>query len=251
MDRKKTVAKVQGRASAVAEKVRDAKLEERAAELAALAREKVRDAELDARAAELAALAREAVHSSGIDDAAADLVARARNTVVVQQATGATAQLADSARETTERTLDRVGEWIGDGKVGDALGLRRRRRRLPRWSLLVGAAVAAGAAAGMVVYRRRETSSEVEWDLGSSSADSGLARSSAPGVALPLEGRVREAIGQDARLDGLGPLNINVVDGTVFVRGSVSADMDQDALRAVIESVDGVTDVDLQVTAGA
>ena len=52
MDRKKTVAKVQGRASAVAEKVRDAKLEERAAELAALARDKVRDADLDARAAD-------------------------------------------------------------------------------------------------------------------------------------------------------------------------------------------------------
>ena len=251
MDRKKTVAKVQGRASAVAEKVRDAKLDERAAELAALARDKVREAELDARAAELAALAREAVHSSGIDDAAAELVARARNTAVVQQASEASSHLAESARETTERTLDRVGEWIGDGKVGEALGLRRRRR-LPRWSLLLGAAVAAGAAAGLVVYRRRDAASPQEWDLGSTSAESGgLTRSTAPGVALPLEGRVREAIGRDERLTGMGPLNINVVDGTVFVRGSVSADMDQDALRTVIEGVEGVTDVDLQVSVDA
>ena len=250
MDRKKTVAKVQGRASAVAEKVRDAKIDERAVELATLAREKVRDAELDARAAELAALAREAVHNSGIDEAAAELVARARGAAVVQHASETTSHLADSARETTERTLDRVGEWIGDGKVGDALGLRRRRRRLPRWSLLLGAAVAAGAAAGMVVYRRREAEAALDWDLDTTPTDD-LNRSTAPGVSLPLEGRVREAIGQDARLGGIGPLNINVVDGTVFVRGSVSSDMDQDALRSVIAGVEGVTDVDLQVSVGA
>ena len=250
MDRKKTVTKVQDRATAVADKVRDAKLDERAIDLANLVSEKVRDAELDTRAAELAALAREKVSSSGLDDAAAELVTRARNAAVVQQATGATVAVADSAREVTERTLDRVGEWIGEGKVGDALGLKRRRR-LPRWGLLIGAAVAAGAAAGMVVMRRRDAQTPLDWDAGGLSLDDTRTRSTAPGVALPLEGRVREALGQDPRLEGMGPLNINVVDGTVFVRGTVSADMDQAALRSVIEGVEGVTDVDLQVTADA
>ena len=241
MDRKKTVAKVQGRASAVAERVRDAKLDERASELASLAVEKVRDAELDARAAELAVLARQKVSDSGVDEMAADLVARARNTAVVQQ-----------AAETTGRTLDRVGEWIGDGKVGDALGLKRRRRRMPRWSLLVAGALAAGVAAGFVVFRRRDAQDADVWGTDAIGGNGGLRRttgSASPGVALPLEGRVREAIGLDPRLTAMGPLNINVVDGTVFVRGSVAADMDQDALRAVIEGVEGVTDVDLQVTA--
>ena len=239
MNRKTTVAKVQGRASAVADRVREAKLDERASELASLAVEKVRDAELDARAAELAALARQKVQDSGVDEKAAELMARARNTAVVQR-----------AAETTERTLDRVGEWIGEGKVGDALGLRRRRR-IPRWSLLVAGAVAAGVAAGFVVMRRRDSQDADVWGTDTISGNGGLshATESSAGVALPLEGRVREAIGLDPRLSAMGPLNINVVDGTVFVRGSVAPGMDQDALRSVIEGVEGVTDVDLQVTA--
>lgn len=223
MDRNETVAKVQETAAALADKVRDAKFDVRAAELAALAREKYRDTELDIRAAELAALAREKLHEG-----------------------------ADTAREATERTLDSVGEWIGEGKVGEALGLQRKKRRTNPWAFVVAGAVAAGVAAGLVMFRRRDTESD---DIWTSSGDDpefgGRHRSSADGVALPLEGRVREALGQDPRTAAMPPLNINVVDGTVFVRGSVSGDVDEDALRSIIEGVQGVTDVDLQVTAGA
>jgi hypothetical protein len=37
----------------------------------------------------------------------------------------------------------------------------------------------------------------------------------------------------------------------VFVRGSVPAGADETAIREVVAGVPGVTDVDLQVTAGA
>lgn len=220
MDRNDTVTRVQETASALAEKVRDAKFDARAAELAALAREKLRDTELDARAAELAALAREKLHEG-----------------------------ADTAREATERTLDSVGEWIGDGKVGEALGLRRKRRSNP-WAFVVAAAAAAGVAAGLAIFRRRDT--RIDDSVWTNAGDEfGGVPASGTGVALPLEGRVREALGQDPRTATLTPLNINVVDGTVFVRGSVSGEIDEDALRSIIAGVEGVTDVDLQVTAGA
>lgn len=221
MDRNETVAKVQETAAALADKVRDAKIDARAAELAALAREKFRDSELDARAAELAALAREKLLEG-----------------------------ADTAREATEHALDSVGEWIGDNRVGEALGLRRKRRSNP-WGYLLGGAAAAGVAAGLVIFRRRSTAEDDIWTSAGDDDYGDLAPSTADGVALPLEGRVREALGQDPRTATLSPLNINVVDGTVFVRGAVGADVDQDVLRSVIEGVQGVTDVDLQVTAGA
>lgn len=217
MDRNDTVAKVQETAAALADRVRDAKFDARAAELAALAREKLRDTELDARAAELAALAREKLHEG-----------------------------ADTARGATERRLDQVGEWIGDGKVGEALGLQRKRRRSP-WGLLAAGAVAAGVAAGMVIFRRREAETDDVWTSSGTDDFGGVQRSTADGVSLPLEGRVREALGQDPRTATMPPLNINVVDGTVFVRGDVKSDIDVEALRSIIEGVQGVTDVDLQV----
>ncbi len=244
MDRNETVAKVQETAAALADKVRDAKLDERAAEIAATARERVREAELDARAAELAAKVREAA--------------------VVEQVAETAASVADTAREAVETARDRVGERLADTKVadrlvdtkvGEVLGVRPKPRRKP-WALLTAGAVAAGVAAGLVIFRRRggagAMDTGIDTDLAAGAPETGdtLERSTAPGVALPLEGRVREAIGADPRTATMPALNINVVDGTVFVRGTVAADVDEDALRSVIEGVEGVTDVDLQVTVG-
>jgi BON domain len=239
MDRKKNVAKVQETAAALAEKVRDAKLDERAAEFATLARDKVREAELDARAGELAA--------------------KVRDAAVVEQVAETAGHVAESARDAVETALDRMGERLSDSKVGerlvdtkvgDALGVHAKKRRKP-WALLTAGAIAAGVAAGLVLFRRKEQQqSDIEWDTGGLDSTGDLQRSDAPGVALPLEGRVREAIGSDARTSTMPALNINVVDGTVFVRGTVTSEVDQDALRAVIEGVEGVTDVDLQVTVG-
>ena len=246
MDRNDMVAKVQETAAALADKVRDAKLDERAAELADLAREKVRDAELDARAAELAALARQKVQESGVDDLAADLVARVRETPVAVSAAGLAGTAAVTARDATERTLDRVGEKLAEGRVGDALGLRRRKKNRS-WLFIVAAALAAGAVAGFVVFRRRDAQLAAQWPA----EDFEPSGSAVPVVDLPLDGRVREAIGQDPRTADVAPLNVNVVDGTVFVRGFVGPEVDVEALRSVIASVEGVTDVDLQVNVTA
>lgn len=227
MDRKDTVAKVQETAAALADKVRDTRIDERAAELAARARDKVREAELDARAAEVTAAARLKLAEGGAE-----------------------------AREATAKTLDTVGEWLGEGRVGEALGLRRRRRRISKpWSLVVVGAVAVGVAVGVVVFGRRQQSQQQvsgvdDWQSPVPQGNGGGVRPS-PDVELPLDGRVREAIGSDPRTAGCPPLNVNVVDGTVFVRGTVGSDVDQEALRSVIAGVRGVTDVDLQVTVTA
>ena len=226
MDRNDTVAKVQETAAALADKVRDAKLDERAAELAALAREKVRNAELDARAA--------------------DLAARVRDTAVAEQVADRASSVADRAREAADTALDHTRDWLVDTKVGDALGVRPKRRRKP-WALLTAGAVAAGVAAGLVLFKRRETQNDIDWTTSGLDEGSGLGASGAD-VALPLDGRVREAVGSDPRTASMPALNINVVDGTVFVRGTVSSAVDQEALRSVIAGVEGVTDVDLQVT---
>ena len=249
MDRNDMVAKVQHTASNLAEKVRDAKLDERAAELAELAREKVREAELDARAAELAAAGRQKVAELGVDERAAELVARLRDTSVAQQAAGIAGAAALTARDTTDRTLERVGDKLSEGRVGEALGLRRRRRT-KAWPLLIAGAVAAGVATGFVVMRRRNTELTDQWPPADGVAAT-TQTTAVPAVDLPLDGRVREAIGQDPRTADVAPLNVNVVDGTVFVRGFVGPNVDIEALRAVIEGVEGVTDVDLQVNATA
>lgn len=255
MDRNDTVKKVQGTATALADRVRDAHLDERAAELAALAREKVRDAQLDERAAELAALAREKVRDARLDERAAELTAVARTKVrdssVADQAGEVASQAAETARVATERALERVGEWLGDTDVGDrltdtAVGERLgldKKRRSRRW-LFAMVAVIAGIAAGVVATRKREDADD---DL-SAHMGNGGGFTPAPAIASPLEERVREALGSDTRTAVVPPLNVNVVDGTVFVRGTVPADVDQEALRTVISSVHGVTDVDLQVT---
>ena len=236
MKRKKTAAQttvgqVQDRAAAIADRVRDAKLDERAADLAATARVKVRDAELDARAAELAA--------------------RVRDAAVVEQVTETAAHVADSARDVAETALERVNDWLVDTKVGDVIGVQAKKRRRKPWALLTAGALAAGVAAGLVLFRRRETQGDDVWTSSDPDFGESLNRSDGPGTALPLEARVREAVGEDPRTATMPALNINVVDGTVFVRGTVTSEVDQDALRSVIEGVEGVTDVDLQVTVGA
>ena len=280
MNRNDPMARIQEAATAVAEKVRDAHLDERASELAALAMEKLRESELEAKAAELAkstrkmirdaeletkateiaALTRARMKDSGLDDLATDVVARVRDAAVALQASDAAQQAADAARDATGKTLEKVGEWLGDTAVGDRLtdtavggrlGLTSPQRKRPWWAFaLIAGAAAAGTA--VAVLRGREQA-EDPWageEFASTTAPSTATPSVAPTMAdRPLEERVREALGQDPRTADVPRLNVNVVEGTVFVRGAVGADVDQDVLRKVIEGVEGVSDVDLQVTA--
>jgi hypothetical protein len=278
MNRNDPMGRIQETATAVAEKVREARLDERASELAALAMEKlreseldtkaaelakntrkmIRDAELEAKAAEIAALTRSRIKDSGLDDLATDVVGRVREAAVALQASDAAQQAAEAAREATDKTLEKVGEWLGDTDVGDRLadtavgdrlGLSSPSRKRPWWALaLIAGAAAAGTA--VAVLRGRNETEDDPW-AGEQFAPTTppSTESVAPTVAdRPLEERVREALGQDPRTADVSRLNVNVVDGTVFVRGAVAANVDQSVLRTVVEGVEGVSDVDLQVT---
>lgn len=278
MNRNDPKARIQETANAVAEKVREAHLDERAAELAALAmaklreteldakasdlakntRRMIREAELEAKAAEIAALTRSRIKDTGLDDLAADVVGRVREAAVALQASDAGQQAAEAARDATDKTLNKVGEWLGDTAVGDRLGetavggrmgLGPSRRKRPWWALaLIAGAAAAGTA--VAVLRGREEA-EDPWageEFGATPAPPPSSSVAPTAADRPLEERVREALGQDPRTAAVPRLNVNVVEGTVFVRGAVDAGVDQGVLRLVIEGVEGVNDVDLQVT---
>ena len=251
------VAKMQETAAALADKVREAKLDERAADLAVLAREKVRDAQLDQRAAELAAVARKRAQETGLDDWVSDVVIRVRDSAVAQQAMETAGQVAESARDAMDRTLDVLGERLEDTPVGDRLGIKRRRRGMSPWTIAAAGLAAAGVAAGVVASRMRsQTQSPADDDAVWKTPGQGVRwdqevlPTGAAGSTQPLDSRVRQAIADDPRTSSLS-LNVNVVDGTVFVRGTVDSGTDEETLRSVIEPLDGVTDVDVQVSTSA
>ncbi len=162
----------------------------------------------------------------------------------------------DTARDATDRTLRRLGRWLVEGRTGERLGVAPARRRVPSWVLLLAAA-AAGFTVAQLLGRRDPAGVWNEaGDLAEEPADltpAGPQEDRAGDVASPmprqpLEDTIRMALQRDPRTAGLADLNINVVDSTVFVRGVVPLDYDESALRAVLESVEGVAELDLQVS---
>ncbi|CAN5775586.1 MAG: hypothetical protein H0W51_08100 [Euzebyales bacterium] len=272
MGRKSSTTTVQDKAAELAAQVKEAKLDQRAAELA----ERVRDSEAfqaaQARGSELAAVTREKVREAHLEERAAELAKGVRDSATVQAA-------AENAREVSDRALLRLGGWLSEGKTAERLHLQPAKRRFPGWlAMILG--LGAGYLIGMLTSGKRddlssEFGSADAWtppppsptpatDLSSSStgaaATGGLEggtggiEPAAPPQSVaqkPLEDRVRTALGQDPRTADLPRLNVNVVEGTVFVRGSAPAGFDEAALRAVVADVEGVTDVDLQVSADA
>lgn len=265
------ITAVQDKAAELAEQLKDAKLDERAAELA----ERVRDSEAfrtaQVKAAELAAVTRQMAREAHLDERAVDLAERVRDSAGVQTA-------AANVRDVSDRALLRLGGWLSEGKTAERLHLEPAKRRFPGWlAMILG--LGAGYLIGMLTSGKRDDlSSEFgsgdAWtppppsptpttDLSSSTgaaATGGLEggtggiEAGAPPQSLaqkPLEDRVRTALGQDPRTADLPRLNVNVVEGTVFVRGSAPAGFDEAALRTVVADVEGVTDVDLQVSADA
>ena len=79
-------------------------------------------------------------------------------------------------------------------------------------------------------------------------AESAAAGPVAAPTPTPLTDTIRAQLGRDERTSALTGLDINVAEGTVFVRGTVPAGFDQATIRDVIAEVPGVHDVDLQVT---
>jgi len=228
--RKSTItAAARERAEETAWKLRKAEIGQRATEFGA---------KLQARGAKLAAKAQpkleeltEKAQAKGEELAtkaqpmAEDLAARAQ---------AKTWELANSAQargeELADRGLRQVGGRLSRGRVAERLGIQPATRTFPWWLAgLIG--IGAGYAVGVLTARRL--------------AKSGLDVSAA---ARPLADTIRAEITKDPRTAGLPDLRVDVSNGTVFVRGTVPHDFDQDTLREVIELVPGVHAVDLQVS---
>lgn len=253
-----TVDRTRAKAAKLAAQAREAeavaKAQAKGQKLAAATKEKIADAHLNEKAAELAALAREKIADAHLDERAGELAARMRES-----------DAADTARRVADQGMDRLREWLVTSGTAEKLGLEQRRAR--RWPLVLAALVGAVLGyAGALVVRSRQSFDEFLPDegafdgmdagvdpqgpLGGTTAGGAAGSSSLSGTTgeQPLAEQVRNRLRDDPRTASLAPLNINVADGTVFIRGVLPAGFDEEDIRAVAASVPGVSDVDVQVT---
>lgn len=231
---------------------RAAELAERAGEgaqrTAAEAARRLRDSEALARAQvtadELAGRAKGAWHGAHLDERTAELAERVRESEAAQRA-------ADRTRQLSETGLAALGAWLASGPAAGKLGVKKRRS-WPVWLVgLLGVAVGFAAAR----FTADRSGADIRNDL-TAAADRLASRttgavdqaaSAAGPTATVLADTVRVALQGDPRTASVSEVNINVAEGTVFVRGEVPSDVDQDAIRDVIRAVPGVRDVDLQL----
>lgn len=164
----------------------------------------------------------------------------------------------ERAAKTATAAAAGLGSWLATGKRGEALGIAPAKRRGLGWFLaLLGVGV--GYAIGVLTAPKegREIREQLmnrgetdQWDGPVVGTDVDQA-TAAPSGDPQLADKVRTRLGEDPRTAELGALNINVVDGTVVVRGALSDDADQDAIRDVVAGVEGVREVELDLgTAG-
>ena len=202
---------------------------------------------------ELATLAKAKWHESDLDARAAALSKQLREA-------SATKEASKRAREVTDATLAALGGWIGTGTPARKLNVTRKPR-VPGWVWgLLGTALGFAAARMMSAQNERQAREDLAeaaqrlaehgGEPTSSAAgapmSSGIAPAASSGIDLADE--VRSTLQEDPRTSDLRELDINVAEGTVFVRGSLPSGIDSSAVRQVIERVPGVRDVDLQLT---
>jgi hypothetical protein len=232
-------ALAQDTAHDLAELLRDSEAIQKAqlkgAEVADLARAKWTDAELDKRLAELTDLAKAKWSDAELDKRAAEIAKQVRETDAAKEA-------AKRAKDMTDSSLASVGGWLAASKAADRMGISPKRR-VPAfiWALL---GLVVGFAASKALAQKSD--GEVRDDL-AAAADRLAARAPHPAGTV-LADTIRATLQGDPRTADLRQININVAEGTVFVRGSIPSGIDTDAVRSVIESVPGVEDVDLQLS---
>lgn len=160
----------------------------------------------------------------------------------------------ESAARRTAEMLVSLGTWLATGERGKRLGIARSGRRGLSWVMgLVGVGV--GYAAGVLTAPKegRQIREQLMSRRGGEGFDNVAGRigqeweDTTPPFERPLEDKVRTRLGEDPRTSHLPSLNINVVDGTVVVRGSVPESADRDAIQDVITGVEGVQNVDLKL----
>ena len=249
--RKKTkAAKAQLEASAAAAEARRAAQESAMAlrDLAQALVEQIKDLGLDEKTAE----ALERVRQS---DAYGQLQARAADVSKKVAESEAFANGRDTAARQATAAMTGLGTWLASGRRGEALGITRSKRRGGGWIFaLLG--VGLGYAIGILTAPRegREVRDQIASRGRSLASSNGPVENfdGDPGVLAPsgdpvLADKVRTRLGEDPRTADLPALNINVIDGTVVVRGPLPEDTDRDAIRDVVGSVDGVHDVDMEL----
>lgn len=246
---------------------------------------KAKKAELEARAA--AAEARRAAHDSaeavrdmaqalvtqfrqlGLDEKTGEAIEKLRSSDAYGRAQAKADELgkrvADSdavtvgrqsaARRTTQ-ALGGLGAWLSTGERGKRLGITRSRRGAGGWVFgLLGVGV--GYAIGVLTAPKqgRELREELASRAGGNSFDNVAGRigqdwggdTATPPFERPLEDKVRTRLGEDPRTSHLPKLNINVIGGTVVVRGAVPDNADRRAIEDVIAGVEGVDNVDIEL----
>lgn len=213
-------------------------LAERAATAAQELAENVRDSDAYAKAStygkDWAKTARSRWDDSHLDERAADLAERLREAETTQEAL-------KRARKGTDQGMAAIGGWLASGPMADKLGVKPRRR----WPMAL--AVTIGAVVGFALAKAagRASTTEIRDEL----ADAANRLASRGGAATVMVDTIRSTLDADPRTAQLGPLDINISEGgTVFVRGVIPVDVDEQAVRDVIASVPGVVDVDLQLT---
>lgn len=203
--------------------------------------ERLRHSDALARAqltgAEFAAQAKKRWRDSDLDARVAEFADRVRSSEAARRASGRT-------KAVTDASLDAMGEWLTKSRRGKVVGKRLGVRPRRRWPVVLAAL--GGLAGGMAVARA--TGAGTRAPIGDVLADSAdrLATSAGPAGTVAADS-IRAALASDPRTVSVAELDINVAEGTVFVRGSVPAEVDRDAVRQVIEAVPGVHDVDLQL----
>lgn len=257
-------------------KAKKAELEANAA--AAEARRAAQDSIAAAR--DLAQALAAQLEQLGVDERAREAVERVRSSEAYGKAQARAAEaveraqakadelgkrMADSdavavGREATSRqtgaALAGLGTWLATGDRGKRLGIATRRRSTAGWLFaLLGIGIGYGIGILTAPKQGREIREQMiarrtgDDTLPPHAGDRQL--DGAPSFERPLADKVRTRLGEDPRTADLPSLNLNVIDGTVVVRGTLPDDADVDAVREVIASVDGVDAVDMRLDATA
>jgi BON domain-containing protein len=248
----RTKAEVRGRAARRAAKASKASGRTAAELKAGELLERVREAEPVARVQAAGADIAERVREAHLDERAAQLAERVRESEAAQRAAAAAKRAGDQALEragewiATSGAAERLGvepkrrRWPGRLLfllLGVGLGY------LAAWLLRRRAESEGDALADSADWLAATPPSDTTTGGGEMPTVAGPVASD-----RPLEEDVRVSLHADPRTADLPDLAIDVADGTVFIRGSVPADFDGDQIRAVVIEVPGVTDVDLQLT---
>ena len=229
--------------AALVDVTRTAGIDERAEELAARLRDSENFAKLAASGSVAAARTRAAVQDSGLDARTAELAARIREADSSKQARA-------RAAKASEETYARIGKRLAETGQAERLGLTPKKRRVPSWlAALLGIAIGYGIS--LVAKSQKSDGAADDFELAAQRLTQDTADVSTPPAEPVLEDKIRTSLGQDPRTSSLPRLNINVAEGTVFVRGTVPSGFDESAIRDVVAGVEGVEDVDLQVTSKA